>query len=169
MVRTSLLPGLLKALAAHKGLELPIKFFEVGDVVRCEGSEETGARNQRRVAFLYAGGTGSGLEEVHGVLDVLLSRLSLSAAYADEEEKKKGGEEAGGGRRYELVPAEDSSFFPGRMVKIVMDPGAIVLGSLGILHPTVVKAFGLTLATSVVEFSLSPFAKFIPSWLVGED
>ena len=61
MVRTSLLPGILKTISANKHHPLPIKIFEVSDVVFRDEGLERRARNQRNCCALYAGKT-SGLE-----------------------------------------------------------------------------------------------------------
>ncbi|KAL9692595.1 hypothetical protein quinque_012082 [Culex quinquefasciatus] len=47
VVRTSLIPGLLKTLAANRKIPLPLNLFEVSDVVLADS--EVGAKNERRV------------------------------------------------------------------------------------------------------------------------
>jgi phenylalanyl-tRNA synthetase beta chain len=44
VVRTTLLPGLLKTIHANKNLPLPLKVFEVSDVVFRDQSKDVGAR-----------------------------------------------------------------------------------------------------------------------------
>merc|ERR1719262_118318 len=67
VVRTSLLSGLLKTMAANKHNPPPVKLFEISDVVIQDATRETGCRNQRRVAALYMG-LKTGFEVVHGLL-----------------------------------------------------------------------------------------------------
>merc|ERR1719310_2213221 len=55
IVRTTLLGGVLKCLANNKHLPIPIKIFEVGDVVIQEPTEEVGAKNIRRLCAINAG------------------------------------------------------------------------------------------------------------------
>ena len=61
VVRTSLLPGLLKTISANKHHPLPIKIFEVSDICLRDESYERRSRNQRNCGGLYAGKQ-SGLE-----------------------------------------------------------------------------------------------------------
>jgi phenylalanyl-tRNA synthetase beta chain len=70
LVRTTLLPGLLKALANNQGqVNLPIRLFEVGDVGFQDPRTDVGARNQRRLAALYCDNNKSGFETIQGLLD----------------------------------------------------------------------------------------------------
>jgi phenylalanyl-tRNA synthetase beta chain len=62
--RTTLLPGMLKTLYSNKKNKLPIQLFEVSDVVLLDPTDETGAKNQRRVAVLYS-------DTKHSCLDVI--------------------------------------------------------------------------------------------------
>lgn len=61
VVRTSLLPGILKTVRENKKMALPLKVFEVSDVVHKDDSIERRARNQRRFCALYMNKT-SGFE-----------------------------------------------------------------------------------------------------------
>jgi phenylalanyl-tRNA synthetase beta chain len=60
IVRTSLLPGLFKTIASNKSIPLPIKVFEISDVVLRIDSG-VGAGNERRLAAVYCN-TGGGFE-----------------------------------------------------------------------------------------------------------
>ena len=83
VVRTSLLPGLLKTIRENKGHSVPIKIFEVADVAFKDESEERKARNQRHFAAAWCGKS-SGFEVVHGLLDRVL--LMLRTAFVTHEE-----------------------------------------------------------------------------------
>ncbi len=61
MVRTSLLPGLLKTVYSNKHISLPIKLFEISDIVLKDDTVERLARNERHVAAIYCSKT-SGFE-----------------------------------------------------------------------------------------------------------
>jgi len=74
VVRSSLIPGLLKTLAANKAVNLPIKLFEVSDVVLIDKTADVGARNKRKLAAIYCSSTG-GFEVVHGLLDRLMELM----------------------------------------------------------------------------------------------
>lgn len=61
MCRISLIPGILKTVASNKRVALPIKVFEISDVVLKDPTRDVGARNERRLCVIYYGQT-SGLE-----------------------------------------------------------------------------------------------------------
>ena len=61
VVRTSLLPGILKTLNSNKKLPLPLKTFEVSDVGFKGESRDRRTRNERHVCATYTSKT-SGFE-----------------------------------------------------------------------------------------------------------
>ncbi|XP_045496248.1 phenylalanine--tRNA ligase beta subunit [Colias croceus] len=137
VVRTLLLPGLLKTLAANKKMPLPMKIFEISDVVVKDDKAETGARNERRVCAVYSGRAG-GFQFVHGLLDRLLALLSVPWRTA-----------------YSLRPAQDPAYFPGRCAEVLLHGD--VIGKIGVIHPNVLAAFELTNPCSAVEINIEPF------------
>jgi phenylalanyl-tRNA synthetase beta chain len=68
VVRTTLLPGLLKTLRDNKAMGLPVGIFEVSDVALRDETRERKARNERRWAGVWINKT-AGFEIVHGLLD----------------------------------------------------------------------------------------------------
>ncbi|XP_052739878.1 phenylalanine--tRNA ligase beta subunit isoform X2 [Bicyclus anynana] len=74
VVRTLLLPGLLKTLAANKKMPLPLRLFEISDTVLKDEAAETGARNSRRLCAVYCG-KAAGFQFVHGLLDRVMALL----------------------------------------------------------------------------------------------
>lgn len=140
VARTTLLPGLLKTLNANKKMPLPLKLFEISDVVFKDDSDEIGAVNQRHLCALYCGKT-TGFEIVHGLLDRTMQLLSVSFGDGPEQ--------------YHLRPIDDATFFPGRCAEVVMRGKA--LGTIGVLHPEVIEAFDLALPCSVLEINIEPF------------
>lgn len=74
IVRTSLLPGLLKTIRENRGHSVPMKIFEVSDVGFKDESQERKARNERHFAACWYGKT-SGFEAVHGLLDRVMLML----------------------------------------------------------------------------------------------
>jgi phenylalanyl-tRNA synthetase beta chain len=83
IVRTSLLPGLLKTINSNKHHSVPMKVFEVSDVGFIDMSQERKSRNERHFAAAIMGKT-SGFEQVHGLLDRLM--LMLKSAFITREE-----------------------------------------------------------------------------------
>ncbi|XP_041968309.1 phenylalanine--tRNA ligase beta subunit [Aricia agestis] len=138
VVRTRLLPGLLKTLAANKKMPLPLKLFEISDVVLKDEEAETGARNERRVCAVHCGRAG-GFQFVHGLLDRLM-RLLQTPWGADG---------------YALRQADDPAYFPGRCAEVVLRGKTI--GKIGVIHPNVLTAFELSNPCSAVEINIEPF------------
>lgn len=139
VVRTTLIPGLLKTLAANRKMPLPLKLFEVSDVVLVDSQAEVGARNERRICAVNCNKT-AGFEVVHGLLDRVMQLLEVPW------DKENG---------YYLKAAEDPAYFPGRCASIVYKGADI--GRIGVLHPTVLHAFEITTPCSVVEFNMELF------------
>lgn len=139
VVRTTLVPGLLKTLAANRKMPLPLKLFEVSDVVLADGKSEVGAKNERRVCAVNCNKT-AGFEVVHGLLDRIMQLLEVAW------DKQEG---------YYLQAADDPSFFAGRCASVVYK--GKVIGKIGVLHPTVLHAFELTTPCSVLEFNMEYF------------
>lgn len=77
VVRTSLVPGLLKTLSCNKEAPLPVKIFEVSDVVELDPEADVGARNIRRAAVLFSGAT-SGFEVSERAMPYLLVRFVVA-------------------------------------------------------------------------------------------
>ncbi len=63
--RTSLMAGLLKALKTNRAAALPLRVFQVDDVVLRDATTDTGARNERRICAAYTN-KAAGLEVIHG-------------------------------------------------------------------------------------------------------
>lgn len=139
VVRTLLLPGLLKTLAANKKMPLPLKLFEIGDVVLQDKSAETGALNERRLCAVHCG-RAAGFQFVHGLLDRVMALLRLPW-HPD--------------RGYYLRQCEDSAYFPGRCAEVILRGRPI--GRIGVLHPSVLAAFDLTNPCSALEITIEPF------------
>jgi phenylalanyl-tRNA synthetase beta chain len=89
IVRTSLLPGILKTIRENRKHSLPIKVFESSDVAFKDESLERKSRNERHFAAAYCGKT-SGFEVVHGLLDRLMAMLGTGVIEAGAEEPEDG-------------------------------------------------------------------------------
>ena len=86
LVRTSLLPGLLKTINSNKHHAVPMKIFEVSDVGFKDETQERKSRNERHFAAAIMGKT-SGFEQVHGLLDRLM--LMLRSKFMTREDGLK--------------------------------------------------------------------------------
>lgn len=83
VVRTTLLPGLLKTLQHNRSASFGggFKLFEISDVVTVDRKWEVegtvvGARNFRRLCGVYAGPT-SGFEIIHGLVDRVMALVEV--------------------------------------------------------------------------------------------
>ena len=158
VVRTSLLPGLLKTVRENKHHSVPIKIFEVSDVAFKDLSLERKSRNERHFAAAWYGKT-SGFEVIHGLMDRIM--LMLKSAFITSEEGLES--EGVGDSAYWIKEADgmlasnlqiinimltiqlDPTFFPGHAAAIhVKFAGKEhVVGVFGILHPTVLDNYEL--------------------------
>ena len=86
IVRTSLVPGLLKTIRENRRHAVPMRVFEVADVCFQDLSLERRSRNERHFAAAWYGKT-SGFEQVHGLLDRIM--LMLKSAFLTREDGLK--------------------------------------------------------------------------------
>jgi phenylalanyl-tRNA synthetase beta chain len=77
VVRTSLLPGLLKTIRENRSHALPLRIFETSDVVFKDTTRERQARNVRHAGAVWCNKT-AGFEIVHGLLDRAMAMLEVS-------------------------------------------------------------------------------------------
>uniref|UniRef100_A0A8C4H415 Phenylalanine--tRNA ligase beta subunit n=1 Tax=Dicentrarchus labrax TaxID=13489 RepID=A0A8C4H415_DICLA len=128
VARTTLLPGLLKTIAANRKMPLPLKLFEISDVVLKDETKDVGARNSRRFCAVYYNKS-PGFEVIHGLLDRTMQLLEVKSVH--------------------------STFFPGRCAEIFVRGKSV--GRLGVLHPDVINRFELTMPCSALEMDIEPF------------
>ncbi|RDA93364.1 hypothetical protein CP533_0311 [Ophiocordyceps camponoti-saundersi (nom. inval.)] len=165
VVRTSLLPGLLKTIRENKGHSVPIKIFEAADVVFKDDSLERKARNERHFAAAWCGKS-SGFQVVHGLLDRLL--LMLRTAFITREEGlaaastsvdyvvEQNPQRADG---YWIEELDEDLFFHGHAAAVFLRLGGRDrrIGEFGILHPTVLEKFDIRYPVSALEINLEVF------------
>lgn len=118
---------------------MPLKLFEVSDVVLADPSSEVGARNERRLAAVNCNKS-AGFEVVHGLLDRVM--LLLEVPWSRDT-------------GYYLEAIDDAGYFPGRCANILYK--GVAIGKIGVLHPTVLQAFEINNPCSVVEITIEPF------------
>ena len=121
-------------------MPLPLKLFEISDIVRKDSSRDVGARNYRHLCAVYYN-KNSGFEIIHGLLDRITQLLDVPPG------EKKGG--------YLIKVSESPAFFPGWCAEIFARGQSI--GKLGVLHPDVITKFELTMPCSCVEINIEPF------------
>lgn len=152
VVRTTLLPGLLKTIRENRKHSLPIRVFECGDIVLKAEKTERKAINQRNWGAIYAG-RASGFEYVQGVLGKLMQTMRVSWIENPSQNSGKG----------YWIEQDDSNptFFPGRGANVHYRASAggesQVIGAIGVLHPEVMKSFEVPYAASSVEINIQVF------------
>ena len=135
-MHTSLIPSMLKTLASNKKMPLPMKIFQLADVVLLDAKEDTGARNERRLCAVNCA-TVSGFEVIHGLLDRVMQMLNVRPG------------------QYTISPSALPMYFPGRQASVMYQGKEI--GSFGIIHPDVSVAFDAPHASSLLEINIEPF------------
>ncbi|KAG9244135.1 hypothetical protein BJ878DRAFT_542595 [Calycina marina] len=152
IVRTSLLPGLLKTIRENKKHSVPIKVFEVSDVAFKDESLERKSRNERHFAAAFYGKS-SGFEIVHGLLDRVLGMLKT--AFLTRDEGLTGVELDG----YWIEEIDEATFLPGRAAAVYLrlEGKKVRIGELGVLHPSVLEKFQLPFVCSTLEINLEAF------------
>ncbi|XP_043580805.1 phenylalanine--tRNA ligase beta subunit isoform X1 [Bombus pyrosoma] len=142
VARTTLIPGLLKTLAANKKMPLPHKLFEVSDIILKDNDVEVGARNNRHLCAVYCNKS-DGFEVIHGLLDRILQILEVPW---------NGSKNTNG---YYLRAIDDPTFFPHRCAEILCYDK--VIGKMGVLHPDVISRFELNTPCSILEIDIECF------------
>lgn len=140
VVHTSLIPEMLKTISSNKKMPLPIKIFQISDVVLQDPSKDVGARNERRLCAVVCDSE-SGFEVIHGLLDRVLQMLGVAFDNASNG--------------YSVRPSHLPTFFPGRQAEVIYNNQ--VIGSFGIIHPQVMANFEVPNAASLLEINIEPF------------
>lgn len=143
VVQTSLIPQTLKTLASNKHMALPIKVFQVLDVVLKDAASDVGARNERRLCAAYCNQSAD-LEVIHGLLDRLMLMLDVPRVAPGSTE-----------HGYYIRESSLPTFFESRQAEVFYRGSPI--GVFGIVHPEVSQAFDAPYVTSLLEVNLEPF------------
>ena len=132
-VRRLLLQQLLRLAAENQHVDLPLKIFEVGDVVVPDPGEETGARTELHIAALVVSPK-TGYEEIQAYLYALLRNL---------------------GAEFSVAEWEHPSFMDGRVARVVFEGGEGVLGEI---HPEVLENFDIKYPAAGFEIDVTRLA-----------
>lgn len=143
VARTTLLSGLLKTVQSNRKMPLPLKLFEISDVVLKDQTKDVGAKNERRLCAVNYNKT-PGFETIHGLLDRVMQLLEIPPA--SSKDSLDG---------YRLKGCEDPTFQPGRCAEIIAC--GKVIGKLGVLHPETILKFELTCPCAAIEINIEPF------------
>ena len=139
-IRSSLIPGILKSIEGNKANQLPYKIFEISDVVLADENNEVGAVNRRKLCFAYTN-TSSAMEIIQGMVALLMKKIGL-VFNSDKKEKN-----------YRIEKSKNKIFFEDRQAEIFI-LNDIKVGIYGIIHPKVIKNFGIKNPVTLCEIDL---------------
>jgi phenylalanyl-tRNA synthetase beta chain len=161
IVRTSLLVGALKTLECAKAHSVKegLKLFEVNDVVHRDNNEDVGALNRRHLVATYTGPT-AGFEVIHGLVDRVMTCAQIAPTKAYAGNSLKGYTGSSGSRMYSVEPIADPTYFPGRCARVLIEESGTKksIGVFGVVHPEVLKNFGVANPTSALELDVEALA-----------
>lgn len=172
--RPSLLTGILKTLNANKSAPLPLRFFEVADVVLLDNEKNfppildtsmdkwyppSGARNQRHLAAMTCGSANnSSFEQTLGLTEYIMCKFDIPQKDAESSC------DVAEGDTYTLEPSnDDGAFFEGRAMSIFLhrQNQKVKIGGLGVIHPKTLKHFDILYPCSYVEINIQFLCKEI--------
>jgi phenylalanyl-tRNA synthetase beta chain len=130
VVRGHLIGGLFEALRENRRRPMPLRMFEIDNVVELDDSAETGAAEYRKMALVEIGRE-SGYATARSVVDSLLRELGWKAEY---------------------TAIKHQAFVEGRAAEFSVDGKPV--GILGEVHPEVLTNFGLTFPVALAELTL---------------
>eukprot|EP01064_Diplonema_japonicum_P001972 TRINITY_DN11298_c0_g1_i1.p1 TRINITY_DN11298_c0_g1~~TRINITY_DN11298_c0_g1_i1.p1 ORF type:complete len:631 (+),score=167.75 TRINITY_DN11298_c0_g1_i1:68-1894(+) len=142
--RPSLLPGTLKTLSNMKDRPMPIQLFEITDVVLVDEDDRIGCRNESRVCAARIAVDGTGFDIIHGTFEHTMLRMGIKPKSAANPD----------GYYFE-ASADDKAFYPKWQVDLFYRNAKI--GSMGVVHPMVLKSFGISYPCSFMEYNLDVF------------
>jgi phenylalanyl-tRNA synthetase beta chain len=130
VVRTHLMTGVMQALGENRRRPMPLRLFEMDNVVVLDDAAPYGTREERRLCFAEAGRE-AGYAGARAALDALLRELGRAGGY---------------------VPASHPTFVEGRCARVEAGP---FRGILGEVHPEVITNLGLDHPIALVELTLA--------------
>lgn len=130
LLRSWLLPALLRVEGSSSKAFYPHRIFEVGEVTRLSDVEHQECETKMNLAVLMAHPSAN-FSELHAILEALFRRISTN---------------------YALSPCVHPAFIEGRVGKIVVDNQEV--GLIGEVAPAVLTAWQIGMPTVVFELSL---------------
>jgi len=102
----------------------------VGDCIVLDGQTDTGARNIRKIAAVYTDEVSDTKKKgifsiIHGALDILMKKCNLHFP-----------------KDYSLKKSDSPFYFPGQQFEIILK--GVCVGTLGVVHPSVLHNFSWT-------------------------
>lgn len=130
MIRSWLLPEMIKALVANRNKEYPQNVFESGIVVLPDKTADVKARNVHKLTAVVCEEKAD-FTKIKQILDAVMDFL-------DQE--------------YQTIETEHDSFIKGRVAKVILDGKEI--GIIGELHPQVLDNWDLKVPVATFEIDV---------------
>ncbi|MEM3466974.1 MAG: phenylalanine--tRNA ligase subunit beta, partial [Candidatus Jordarchaeales archaeon] len=131
ILRSSLIPCLLKVLSNNKHEAFPQVVFEVGDIVVPDDDAETGAKRLLHLAGVMTHSE-AGFTEIKSVAEGVLREMGV--------------------KNYTFKATDHPSFIPGRCAEVRVNGNTI--GIVGEIHPKVLNNFELEYPVGAFEYDL---------------
>ena len=132
ILRTWLLPSLMKTLSENVKTLYPQRIFEIGDTIHPDDARPEKAVRKIKLAAVSSHSNAS-YSEIKSIVEELLKNLTIMD--------------------WKLEPFDEMPFIAGRAAKVVWKNTSI--GFFGELHPEVLTEWEVTMPTSALEFDLN--------------
>ena len=131
ILRSWVIPSLIKVLSENTNREYPQHIFEIGTVFKKDKNTETGVEENNRLGVLLCS-QNTDYTRIKQVFDALMNALNL---------------------KYISKAAEHTTFIPGRVARIsIKNKGVAYIGEI---HPQVLENFGIGLPVAGFELNLT--------------
>ncbi|MHA1751358.1 MAG: tRNA ligase subunit PheS family protein, partial [Candidatus Helarchaeota archaeon] len=137
ILRNDLLPINLDFLSKNTHVNLPIKIFEIGDIVEIDESLETKTKQTRQLAVLYTDYSVS-FENIQAALFALMKYLNID---------------------FKLVKLKNTTYINGRAANIVNN--GEIIGDLGEISLEILENFDLINPVAAFRLNLTTLYKLI--------
>jgi phenylalanyl-tRNA synthetase beta chain len=128
ILRTWILPSLMKTLSLNKSSTYPQKIFEVGDVIELDPTLPEKAVRKMRLGCISCHAEAS-YSEIKSICEEILKNLSI--------------------QEWRFEPYDNPPFLEGRAAKIIVNSKEI--GIIGEIHPQVLENWEITLPAAALE------------------
>ena len=107
----------------------------------------------------YTGPT-AGFEVIHGLVDRVMTCAQIAPTRQYAGNSLKGYTGSSGSRMYSVEPIDDPTYFPGRCARVMIEESGTKksIGVFGVVHPEVLKNFGVANPTSALELDVEALA-----------
>jgi phenylalanyl-tRNA synthetase beta chain len=137
MIRTWLLPEIMRCLVENRNRPFPQKMFEIDNVVLPDKKADVRCANHLRFAGAVSD-TVADITRIRQTIEGLLDILGI---------------------KYSLEAKDHNSFIPGRCASIIVEGKE--LGFMGELHPKVLDSFGIIMPTAAFEIDFEMLLKLL--------